>query len=93
MRCCNLKNNIFWDSEELQLLVLTIIDKINNKELLSPSNSFCMLSQNELIKQSINVIEQPYIILFSLIMRLLLSTINNINENKFQAVMIVYLRN
>jgi len=54
----NLKNNIFWNSNELQLLVLTIIDKITRD---------CEL-------------EQQNIVVLSLVMRLLLSSINNINE-------------
>jgi len=53
----NLKNNIFWSSEELQNLILTIISNITN-----------------------NLLTQQHIVLFSLILRLLLSTINNINE-------------
>jgi len=56
----NLKNNIFWNSNELQHLIITIID----------NSSF----------GSDNILKQQHIVLFSLTLRMLLSTINNVNE-------------
>jgi len=65
----NLKNNIFWNSNELQILVLTIIDFIPN-----------------------HFLEHHHIIVFSLIMRLLLSTINNINERNIPFINNFFLK-